>query len=323
MQAIGRQPNPAIRAPDSAPVHCARHHPERTTLYRLVRQHAAIFFEQTESAAGAGLPQFVQDEFDAFLECGILAHGFLRLHCGECGHDKLVAFSCKRRGFCPSCGVRRMAQTAANLLDHAIPRVPVRKWVLSLPFPLRLPMAAPPKLVTLVTPVLKVVLRVITRHLLGQAGLKAEKADSGAVTLIQPSSWMKGATANLNIHLHCPVLDGVYRCDTEGEPVFDEVPSLTDEALQAVLHKIITRLMKLLTRRGVLVEEKGSTYIGAFGRRKVRLNVLSSQESVATWIPDCVMSIAPRGIVGRGHGDELGAIGMPARPPPMGLSHCQ
>ena len=58
----------------------------------------------TEAAAGASLPSFIEDEFDAFLECGILAHGFLRLRCGDCGHDKLVAFSCKRRGICPSCG---------------------------------------------------------------------------------------------------------------------------------------------------------------------------------------------------------------------------
>ena len=72
-----------------------------------VQQHAATFFAETEDAAGADLPQFVKDEFDAFLECGILAHGFLRLRCGDCGHDKLVAFSCKRRGFCPSCGARR------------------------------------------------------------------------------------------------------------------------------------------------------------------------------------------------------------------------
>ena len=94
MQAIGRQPH---RAPDSAPVYYERHRPEQTTLYRLVQQHAATFIEQVE--AGADLPQFVKDEFDAFLECGILAHGFLRLRCGDCGHDKLVAFSCKRRGF--------------------------------------------------------------------------------------------------------------------------------------------------------------------------------------------------------------------------------
>ena len=43
-------------------------------------------------------------EFDAFLECGILAHGILPLRCGDCGLDKLVAHSRKRRGFCPSCG---------------------------------------------------------------------------------------------------------------------------------------------------------------------------------------------------------------------------
>ena len=57
------------------------------------------------------------------------------------------------------------------------------------------------------------------------------------------------------------MLDGVYRSGTDGAPVFTEVPAPTDETLQAVLHKIITRTMKLLTRRGVLVEEEGSTYV--------------------------------------------------------------
>jgi len=56
------------------------------------------------------------------------------------------------------------------------------------------------------------------------------------------------------------VLDGVYRRSDAG-PVFVEAPAPTDEALQAVLHKIITRMMKLLTRRGALVEEQGSTYM--------------------------------------------------------------
>ena len=145
-----------------------------------------------------------------------------------------------------------MAQTAAHLVDHVIPHVPVRQWVLSLPIPLRLLLAAQPRLVT---PVLQVVHRVITRHLLGQAGRKPEEADSGAVTLIQRF----GSAANLNIHLQCLVLDGVYRRSVEGAPEFVEAPAPTDEALHSVLHKIITRLMVLLTRRGVLVEEEGST----------------------------------------------------------------
>ena len=60
-------------------------------------------FAQAEATAATDLPQCVKDGCDAFLECGILAHAFLRLRCGDCGHDKLVAFSCKRRGACPSC----------------------------------------------------------------------------------------------------------------------------------------------------------------------------------------------------------------------------
>ena len=123
---------------DGAPVHYARHRPEQTTLYRLVQQHAATFFAQAEDAAGADLPQFVKDEFDAFLECGILAHGFLRPRCENCGHDKLLAFSCKRRGFCPSYGARRMSQTAAQLTDHVFHRLPVGQWVLSVPKRLRI-----------------------------------------------------------------------------------------------------------------------------------------------------------------------------------------
>ena len=83
-----------------------------------MQQHAATFIAQSEDDARADLPQFVKDKFDAFLECGILAHGFLRLRCGDCGHDKRVAFSCKRRGFCPTCGAVTLIQrfgSAANL----------------------------------------------------------------------------------------------------------------------------------------------------------------------------------------------------------------
>ena len=93
------------RAPDGAPIHYERHHrPEQTTLYRFVQQHAATFFAVAEAAAGADLPQFVAGRVRRFLDCGVLAHGFLRLRCGDCGHNKLVAFSCKRSGICRSCG---------------------------------------------------------------------------------------------------------------------------------------------------------------------------------------------------------------------------
>ena len=110
----------AQRAAAGNAVHYERRRPEETALYQLVQEHAESFSAHIEAETGANLPQFVKDEFDAFLDCGILAHGFLRLRCGECGHEKLVAFSCKRRGFCPSCGARGMAQSAAHLVDNVI-----------------------------------------------------------------------------------------------------------------------------------------------------------------------------------------------------------
>jgi len=67
-------------------------------------------------------------------------------------------------------------------------------------------LAAQPKLVT---PVLQVVHREITRHLLDQARLKAEQADGGAVTLIQPSLWRKGLAANLMVTLDGDQIDEV------------------------------------------------------------------------------------------------------------------
>ena len=215
------------RAPAAATAHYQRRRPEDTTLYQLVQEHLDTFLAQVEARTGAALPEFVKVEFDAYLKCGILAHGFLRLRGVACAHEKLVAFSCKRRGFCPSCGARRMAETAAHLVDYVIPRVPVRQWVLSLPIPLRTLLAAHPQLVSAV---LQVVHRVIATFLIKQAGLKRTEAHTGAVTLIQRF----GSAANLNIHLHCLVLDGLYE-HTEHGPVFRAAPAPSTEMLQALL----------------------------------------------------------------------------------------
>jgi hypothetical protein len=69
----------------------------------------------------------------------------------------------------PSCGTRRMAASAAQLVDRVLPRVPVRQFVLMLPIPLRLLLAARPGLIA---PVLGVVHRLLARHLAALAGLR-------------------------------------------------------------------------------------------------------------------------------------------------------
>ena len=111
--------------------------PENTVLHRIVSNHLEDFLNHAREQYERPLPRYVEREFRAFLKCGQFEAGFLRCHCDECGHDLLVAFSCNNRGLCPSCSARRMANTAAHLVDRVVPNVPVRQWVLSLPFELR------------------------------------------------------------------------------------------------------------------------------------------------------------------------------------------
>jgi len=96
------------------------------------------------AAQDRALPAYVQREFEGFLKCGCFEHGFLRVCC-EISHDeKLVTFGCKRRGICPSCGARRMLESAALQFDKALPRKPMRQWVLSVPFAIRFLFAVVP-----------------------------------------------------------------------------------------------------------------------------------------------------------------------------------
>lgn len=129
----------------------------------------------------------------------------------------------------------------------------MRQWVLSLPIPLRYLFAAHPHLIS---PVLQVISRAISTFLIKQAGFKRRDAQTGAITLIQRF----GSAANLNIHLHCLVLDGVYRMQN-GVPEFCTVHTPTTEQLQRLLSQIIQRIMKALTRHGALIEEEGMTYL--------------------------------------------------------------
>ncbi|MBT5684481.1 MAG: hypothetical protein HOJ11_05705 [Gammaproteobacteria bacterium] len=105
-----------------------RHKPEETNLYTIIEKNLSSF-QSHLSNAEISLPSFVHEEFRSYLRCGILKHGFLRVKYSGCRFEHLVAFSCKHRGFCPSCGARRMVETSAHLIDHVMPTVPVRQWM--------------------------------------------------------------------------------------------------------------------------------------------------------------------------------------------------
>jgi len=64
----------------------------------------------------------VTESFERYLECGILAHGCARVRCEnpECNRSELIAFSCKTRNLCPSCGAKRAVLFAENLVENVL-----------------------------------------------------------------------------------------------------------------------------------------------------------------------------------------------------------
>ena len=91
---------------------------------------------------------------------------------------------------------------AARLVDRVVPEAPVRQWVLTFPFPLRLLIADQPEALTAV---LAVGQCAISTFVIPHSGLTVSSVTrTGAVSLIQRF----GSALNLNPHLHMLFLDG-------------------------------------------------------------------------------------------------------------------
>jgi hypothetical protein len=230
--------------------------PTQTVLYGLVREHLASLLESARESYASPLPTYVEDAFHAYLRCGIFAHGFARLHCDTCNEDRLLAFSCKGRGMCPSCAGRRMANTAAHLVDRVLPHVPIRQYVLSLPFELRALAAFRADALTALCRIFFESIRKRYRKCgkaLGPANIEA-----GAVTFVQRF----GSSLNLNVHFHVVVLDGVFSRDDprlsgkrngrNESATFHATPPPTQEELAMLVAQVEKRALAWLRRRGLL-----------------------------------------------------------------------
>jgi hypothetical protein len=211
-----------------------------------VRAHLETFVAHARETYDAPLPKYVRDELRGYLRCGIFDHGFTRAHCDACGHDLLIAFSCKARGVCPSCAGRRMANTAAHIVDRIIPCVPVRQWVLSLPFDVRARAAFDARFLTAVIRAFAKALG--DRHRRWARAIGLDESEFAAITFVQRF----GSSLNLNVHLHVVVVDGVFSREG-GELSFTAASPPTHGEMLAVLESVRRKLEKS-PRDAVLVQ---------------------------------------------------------------------
>ncbi len=150
-----------------------------------------------------------------------------------------------------------MAESARHLVEEVFGPRPVRQWVLSVPFPLRLLFASKPEVIG---PVLGIVQRIIGSWLADQAGIKRANARCGAVTLIQRF----GSALNLNVHFHMLWLDGVYAANdaqTQRKPRLHRARAPSSSELTALVGRIAHRVCRHLVRQGWLEGEGESAYL--------------------------------------------------------------
>jgi len=159
--------------------------PRASVLHRVVRDNLLTFLEQgtLHSASGEGYPLYVEKELRSYINCGDPALGFARIRCPACGFERLLPFSCKNRGICPSCTGRRMSEEAAYLVDMVLPKSRYRQWTFTFPFAIRRLMARD---YTLITAILGIVIRALfayQRRMARRAGHRGARCAS--VTFVQ------------------------------------------------------------------------------------------------------------------------------------------
>ena len=144
-----------------------------------------------------------------------------------------------------------MADTAAHLVDRVFPEVPVRQYVLSLPFALRYRLAFDQELCS---QVLRIFVQTVFSSLKRRARktIQMRKAYCGSVTFLQRA----GGSINLNPHFHSLILDGVYVSSAPYEaPRFHPLPPPTDQEIARITAAIARRVENLLVQRGLLGED--------------------------------------------------------------------
>lgn len=218
---------------------------QRTTLYQVLQIHFEAWLVQAHAIDA--VPKHVERDYRRYLECGILAYGFARVKCQSCEHDFLLAFSCKGQGICPSCNTKHMAATAMQLVENVLPNVPVRQFVLSLPKRLRYYLQRD---TSLTNSVLKILLRVIEKHLRRCSPSAPDNARFGGITFIQRF----GSSLNAHLHFHCCIIDGVFSVTEEGIQ-FHEALDFTETVVHEMEETVGKRVLSLFKRRSLLSED--------------------------------------------------------------------
>jgi len=178
--------------------------PQTSQYYQCIEDNFETFervYDERFSRQYGFFRPFVKDVMYRYLDCGDLHRGFARIRCPDCGHEQLLAFSCKRRHFCPSCHQKRVVEFGEWLCMEVVKKVPHRHVVFSIPKILRRYFLYDRSLLSDLSRCAWETLKTLYQCVSGE-----ENAAPGAVIAIQTF----GDLLRFNPHCHVLVSDGCF-----------------------------------------------------------------------------------------------------------------
>jgi len=219
-----------------------RRKPQYTPYYQCIEDYYEEFkrtYEKRFSQKYGYLRSHIEKVIYQYLDCGILHNGFARIRCGRCGHENILAFSCKRRHFCPSCHAKRCVEFGEFLCTNILKKVPHRHFVFSMPKILR-------KYFLFNRNLLKDLSRIsweTVKYYYGSTCRK-EGANPAAVAVIQTF----GDYLSFNPHIHILAADGCF-----GSDGFFYAPSI-DIDTESLEELFVYKIFKMLLKKGLITE---------------------------------------------------------------------
>jgi len=220
--------------PDISPVYGPRN-PHVSQYYQCVEDHfdtlEQVYDERFAKQYGFFRP-YVRKVIYRYLDCGILHNGFARVKCENCNHEYLLAFSCKRRQFCPSCHQKRVVEFGEWLCEEVLKAVPHRHFTFSIPKILRRYFLYDRKLLSDLSRCGWEALKAFYT-----TGVRDSKAVPGAVVAIQTFG---DFPLGFHPHLHILVSDGSFH----ENGMFSVSPSVETKTLEQIFrHKVFKMLL--------------------------------------------------------------------------------
>ena len=219
-----------------------RRKPEYSPYYQCIEDYYEQFnrsYDRNFSQKYGYLRPHIEKVIYQYLDCGILHNGFARIKCRACGHEKLLAFSCRRRHFCPSCHTRRCIEFGEWLCSNVLKKVPHRHFVFSIPKILRIYFLFNRSLLKELS---KISWEVIGDYY--RSTCRKDGASPAAVAVIQTF----GDYLSSGPHMHILAADGCFSGDG-----FFYVPSISIDT--ASLEKLfVHKIFKMLLKKGLITE---------------------------------------------------------------------